>query len=144
MPTIRDTPLVGSAEAAKLLEIGPTNFSHLRKKMIDANDDNFPDPVQQLQCGPIWLEKDMLKFKKHYDARRRRVRATNGDAPVAETPAPKTSKAAKTPATKAPAAKETNGKARAPRAKSTSDKATATVTDIKPKRVLKVKQTASA
>jgi hypothetical protein len=99
--------LVGSAEAAKILEIGPTNFSHLRKKMIDAGDTNFPEPIARLQCGPIWQEKDMLKFKKHYDSRRRRVRS-NGDAPVAEqlpAEAPKATKA-RTPRNKATAAPE--------------------------------------
>ncbi len=116
--------LVGSAEAAKLLEIGPTNFSHLRKKMNDAGDTNFPTPIAQLQCGPIWTEKDMLKFKKHYDARRRRVRSTNGDATVeAEV---ETTKAPVKSAAKAP-------KSRTPR----KSAAKATVTPIKPK--LKVK-----
>lgn len=119
MPTIRDTPLVGSAEAAKLLEIGPTNFSHLRKKMEDAGDDSFPAPITKLQCGPIWVEADMIKFKKHYDARRRRVRS-NGDTAVAETPA-KTTRAAKP--TKA-VAKSAPAK---PRGKSAGK---ATVTDI--------------
>lgn len=135
MPTIRDTPLVGSAEAAKLLEIGPTNFSHLRKKMEDANDESFPTPITKLQCGPIWLESDMAKFKKHYDARRRRVRA-NGDEPAVEAP--------KAKAPKAPPIKTTAKPAPKAKAKAINDKATATVTDIKPKRVLKVKQTASA
>ena len=124
--------LVGSAEAAKLLEIGPTNFSHLRKKMIDAGDINFPEPVQQLQCGPIWLEKEMVKFKKHYDSRRRRVRTSNGDATAVETPAPKAAKVAKEPAPKTEPKQRTR--------RSTTDKATATVTDIKPKRNLKLKQ----
>lgn len=110
-------PLVGSAEAAKLLEIGPTNFSHLRKKLLNANDANFPEPIAKLQCGPIWLEKDMVKFKKHYDSTRRRVRSTNGDAPVVETPVP----------AKAPA------KPRAQRAKATNGKTPATVTELKPK-----------
>jgi hypothetical protein len=86
MPTTYD--LLGSAEAAKLLEIGPTNFSHLRKKMTDTNDEHFPTPVATLQCGPIWKRSDMDKFKKHYDSRRRRVR----QAPV-ETPAPTKAKA---------------------------------------------------
>ena len=89
MATIRETSVVGSAEAAKLLEIGPTNFSHLRKKMEAAGDDSFPAPTWKLQCGPIWLESDMLKFKKHYDSRRRRVRSTNGDATVTAPPAPR-------------------------------------------------------
>jgi len=126
MATIRDTPLVGSAEAARLLEIGPTNFSHLRKKMEDAGDDSFPAPITKLQCGPIWLESDMVKFKKHYDARRRRVRS-NGDAAA--------------PAAKAAPAKPTKTVAKnaaaKPRAKSAGKAtATATVTNIKPSKKL--------
>lgn len=131
MPSIRETPLVGSAEAAKLLQIGATNFSHLRRKLETAGDETFPQPITQLQCGPIWLKSDMDKFKKHYDGRRRRVRSTNGDAHVEETaPAPKT----KAPVKKAAAAKAE------PKARSARNKAEATVTDIaaKPKR-LKVK-----
>jgi hypothetical protein len=80
--------LVGSAEAAEILEIGPTNFSHLRSKMKAAGDDTFPAPIVDLRCGPIWKRSDILKFQKHYEARRRRVRSTNGDTATAvETPA---------------------------------------------------------
>jgi len=132
MPTTYD--LVGSAEAAKLLEIGPTNFSHLRKKMTDANDESFPAPVIQLQCGPIWKTSDMVKFKKHYDARRRRVR------PAAE--------AEQLPAKPAKASAAKNGAKPAPKTRTPRNKATTvpepesegTVTPIK--RVLKVKQPA--
>lgn len=131
MPSI--PTLVGSAEAAKLLDIGPTNFSHLRKKMEIAGDESFPQPVTQLQCGPIWRESDMVKFKRHYDSRRRRVRSTNGDA--AEAPAAKP--AAKTTKPAAKVAPKAAPKARAKRNGHSDDKAT--VTDIKPPRKLKVK-----
>lgn len=88
--------LVGSAEAAKILDIGPTNFSHLFKKMSIAGDESFPEPVQRLQCGPIWTKNSMVKFQKHYESRRRRVRSsTNGDATVVETPAAPVKAAAK-------------------------------------------------
>jgi hypothetical protein len=132
MPTTYD--LLGSAEAAKLLEIGPTNFSHLRKKMVDANDESFPAPVATLQCGPIWTRRDMDKFKKSYDARRRRVRpAANGDAATIET-------------TKAPAKASAAKPKAAPKAKprNTPNDKSATVTTIgsKPKRTLKVKTSA--
>src|SRR4029077_6187361 len=99
MPAIPN--LIGSAEAAELLAIGPTNFSHLRKKMDLAGDENFPRPVFDLRCGPIWRESDMVKFKKHYDSRRRRVRSTNGDAAVpVETPTKAAKAVAKTAAPK--------------------------------------------
>lgn len=98
MPKIE---FVGSAEAADLLEIGPTNFSHLRKKMEIAGDTSFPTPYVELRCGPIWTKTDMVKFKKHYDSRRRRVRSSNGDSAVVE----ETAKPAKATTTKAPAKK---------------------------------------
>jgi hypothetical protein len=127
MPSI--PTLIGSAEAAKLLNIGPTNFSHLRRKMEQAGDDSFPEPVTKLQCGPIWRESDMVKFKRHYDSRRRRTPATNGDAPA--TPAKATKQVAK-PAPAKPRSKATNGKA---------SSAKATVTDInkQPAKRLRVK-----
>jgi hypothetical protein len=134
MPTTPDYSgkFVGSAEAAELLDIGPTNFSHLRKKMADAGDENFPEPAMQFRMGPAWLKADMLKFKKHYDARRRRVRPTNGDAPVIETPVE----------TKAPAKAAAKAPAK-PRGKSTTEKAT--VTDIKAKpKLVRAKQPVSA
>ena len=137
MPTTYD--LLGSAEAAKLLEIGPTNFSHLRKKMVDANDESFPAPVAQLQCGPIWTRRDMDKFKKSYDARRRRVRpAANGDAATVETTKADAPKAAK-------AAKTSTAKPKAPaKPRNTPNDKTGTVTTIgsKPKRTFKVKTSA--
>ena len=87
-PTDYSEMFIGSAEAAKLLRVGPTNFSHLRKKMQDAGDENFPKPAIQFRMGPAWLKTDMLKFKKYYDARgdgrRRHARPEN---------APKTTKA---------------------------------------------------
>ena len=120
--------LVGSAEAASLLEIGPTNFSHLRRKMEEAEDANFPAPVIKLQCGPIWRKADMIKFKKHYDSRRRRVRSSNGDAPVVEQlPAAAPKATAKKSVAKTTAAK--------PRGKS-GGKATATEDKAPPKKLL--------
>jgi hypothetical protein len=122
-PRIREATAIGSAEAAELLEIGPTNFSHLRSKMEKANDESFPAPLWKLRSGPVWLLQDMIAFKKHYDSRRRRVRS-NGDAPVAEQLPASTPKAKKSVA-KTSAAK--------PRGKSAGK---ATVTDIgKPKKL---------
>lgn len=141
MPSI--PTLLGSAEAAKLLEIGPTNFSHLRRKMELAGDESFPEPITKLQCGPIWRESDMTRFKRHYETRRRRVRSTNGD--VAEAPAkaaPKAAPKASKAAAKTAEPKAAPAKARAKRNGHSDD--TATVTDIqtKPKR-LRVKSQAS-
>ena len=67
-----DDTLIGASEAAKLLGIGQTNFSHLQAKERKWEDSQFPEPIARLACGPIWLEADMLRFKEHYDARRRR------------------------------------------------------------------------
>jgi hypothetical protein len=136
MPTL---DLVGSAEAAKLLEIGPTNFSHLRKKMTDAGDESFPEPIAKLQCGPIWRLSDMNKFKKHYDSRRRRVRSSNGDATASSAPAPVKATKAVAKATKAVA--KTPAAKRTAKQRNTLNSKTATVATIgtKPKRTFKVK-----
>ena len=63
--------IVGCAEAAGLLGIGKTNFSHLRRKR-EGVDPAFPLPVIELACGPIWLHGDMVAFAAAYNARRRK------------------------------------------------------------------------
>jgi hypothetical protein len=106
-----------------------TNFSHLRKKMTDAGDESFPAPVIQLQCGPIWKTSDMAKFKKHYDARRRRTRTPSTEAPVAEQ-LPAKAKAAPVKASTAKAAAKTAPKTVGKRRNSKAGEDN--VTDIKP------------
>lgn len=127
MPT-RTYDLVGSKEAAQLLGIGSTNFSHLARKMREAGDTNFPEPVLQLAMGPLWERKAMEKFQKHYEARRRRVRSANGDTVTVETV--KATPAKKAAATKAPA-KKAAAKPRKTVAKGTE----ATVSPLRPKTI---------
>jgi hypothetical protein len=125
--------LVGSKEAAQALGIGPTNFSHLRKKMEIAGDESFPKPIVELGCGPIWRESDMLKFKKHYDSRRRRVRSSNGEVVATVEPAPVKKTAAKT-TTKA-TTKKVAGTPKNAVAKRKTGQTSASVTPIKGKKL---------
>lgn len=61
MPT--ELKLLGNAEAAALLGIGKTNFCHLRRKL----GAEFPVPVAELACGPIWHRDDIDAFRRtHY------------------------------------------------------------------------------
>jgi hypothetical protein len=96
--------IVGAAEAAEILGIGNTNFSHLRKHR-EGTDDAFPDPLVTLKCGPIWLRKDVEKYAKTFTPGRR---GSAAGAPVKKVaPAPKAvakkAPAKKVAATKAPA-----------------------------------------
>lgn len=80
--------IVGAAEAAEILDIGNTNFSHLRKQRAES-DDAFPEPLVTLKCGPIWKKSDVDKYAKTFTKGRR------GPKPSAETPAPRKKVAAK-------------------------------------------------
>jgi hypothetical protein len=90
--------IVGAGEAAEILGIGNTNFSHLRKNLA-GTPSSFPEPVVQLKCGPIWLKKDVEKYASSYSPRRRSAQAVTEEAPV------KKSVARKAVAKKAPAKK---------------------------------------
>lgn len=95
--------IVGSAEAAEILNIGPTNFAHMRKNK-SPEDGGFPEPVTQLRCGPIWLKRDVIKFEKSYTSGRSRSKVSE-DAPAPKKAAAKKSPAKKTVAKKAPSKK---------------------------------------
>jgi hypothetical protein len=62
MEITMELDLVGSAEAARMLGIGRTNFSHLRAKH-EGIDPAWPEPFQ-LACGPVWLAEDMRSYKR--------------------------------------------------------------------------------
>lgn len=98
--------IVGAAEAADILGIGNTNFSHLRKQR-EGKEDAFPDPLVTLKCGPIWLRKDVEKFAKTFTPGRRQS--------TAGTPVKKVAPAPKAVAKKAPAKKVAAKKAPAKR-----------------------------
>lgn len=92
--------IVGAAEAADILGIGNTNFSHLRKQRA-GTDNAFPEPATQLKCGPIWLKRDVDKYAKTFTPGRRPA-AVKEKAP--EKPAAKTADARKVAASKKVAA----------------------------------------
>ena len=48
--------LAGLAEVAGLAGVSRTRAGQL------ANHPGFPEPVQRLAMGPVWLESDVLKF----------------------------------------------------------------------------------
>lgn len=97
--------IVGAAEAAEILGIGNTNFSHLRKQR-EGTDDAFPEPDWQLKCGPIWKRSVVEKWAKSFTPGRRP--SSNG-AKVTKPAAKKVAPAKKAPAKKA-AAKKTVAK----------------------------------
>jgi predicted DNA-binding transcriptional regulator AlpA len=56
-PAIR-LDLVGAAEAATLLGIGRAALWERRK-----SHDNFPQPVAELRCGPIWFRWQIQSYQ---------------------------------------------------------------------------------
>lgn len=80
--------IVGAAEVAEILDIGNTNFSHLRKQR-EGTEDAFPDPLVTLKCGPIWLKKDALKFAKTFTKGRRPIKPHVSKPAVKKAPAKK-------------------------------------------------------
>ena len=58
--------VVGMAETAELLGISRTNFNQHRNRYKDREGGGFPDPIVDLQCGPIWLRKDIDAWSKKY------------------------------------------------------------------------------
>lgn len=96
--------IVGAAEAAEILGIGNTNFSHLRKQRA-GTDDEFPEPDWQLKCGPIWKRSVVEKWAKSFTpGRRGPAKGTPVKKAAAAPPAPTKKVAAKkVAAKKAPA-----------------------------------------
>lgn len=76
--------IVGAAEAAEILGIGNTNFSHLRKQR-EGTEDAFPEPDWQLKCGPIWKRSVVEKWAKGFTPGRR----SSSSAPAEKAPAVK-------------------------------------------------------
>ena len=56
-PSIR-LDLVGTAEAAELLGIGRAAFSERRRR-----HENFPAPVSELRCGPVWFRWQIEAYR---------------------------------------------------------------------------------
>ena len=63
-----DQPLVGASEAAELMGIELSTFSHLRRReAATENGSKFPKPVASLRCGPIWKTTEIQRFAKRYE-----------------------------------------------------------------------------
>lgn len=51
--------LVGTTEAAAILGVARQRVTSLWKE-----HPRFPEPVEELRCGPVWLEKHIREFAK--------------------------------------------------------------------------------
>ena len=103
-PAPGDQPLVGASEAAELLGVELSTFSHLRRRESNEAGSRFPKPLATLRCGPIWKTTEIQRFAKRYE------RPRPGPKPGAVTKLPvKRTRAVKV----APEAVAGNGKAKA-------------------------------
>ena len=106
--------LVGAAEAAEILEISSTNLAHHRSKLRAAGDDSFPVPAAELRMGPIWVKRDIERYKKSFETTRRR-RRTKAEVEAERAEKAQAKAAEVSPSTvgtsKAKSTKATNGKA---------------------------------
>jgi hypothetical protein len=59
---MRIPELCGTAEAAEILGVSRNTISTLRKNPRSGAP--FPEPVAELQCGPIWLKEDIVKYQE--------------------------------------------------------------------------------
>src|SRR5262245_8552049 len=59
-------PLVGASEAAAILDVELSTFSHLRRREANNEASKFPAPMAVLRCGPIWKTTDIVRFAKRY------------------------------------------------------------------------------
>jgi hypothetical protein len=101
-PEADSQPLVGASEAAEIMDVELSTFSHLRRREEAVEGSKFPKPVAILRCGPIWKTTDIKRFANKYVAPR------PGPKPAAEVAKPIKKVAA--PAKKVPAkAVATNG-----------------------------------
>jgi len=63
-------PLVGASEAAEIMNIELSTFSHLRKREEATEGSKFPKPLAVLRCGPVWKTADIKRFASKYTAPR--------------------------------------------------------------------------
>jgi hypothetical protein len=63
-------PLVGASEAAALMGVELSTFSHLRRREEAVEGSKFPKPLAVLRCGPIWKTSDIKRFAAKYTAPR--------------------------------------------------------------------------
>jgi hypothetical protein len=85
-------PLVGASEAAEIMNVELSTFSHLRRREEQTEGSKFPKPLAVLRCGPVWKTADIKRFATRY---------------VAPRPGPKPAAAPATPAKATKATKAT-------------------------------------
>lgn len=88
-------PLVGASEAAEMMGVELSTFSHLRRREAATENSKFPRPIAILRCGPIWKTNEIKRFATKYVAPR------PGPKPVGEPRKP--TKVVRQTLTKAPA-----------------------------------------
>jgi hypothetical protein len=69
-PGADSQPLVGASEAAEIMDVELSTFSHLRRREEQVEGSKFPKPVAVLRCGPIWKTTDIKRFASKYVAPR--------------------------------------------------------------------------
>jgi hypothetical protein len=122
-----DQPLVGASEAALLLGVELSTFSHLRRREAHEEGSKFPKPVATLRCGPIWKTSEIKRFATKYEKPR------PGPKPGAVTPLPtKRTRARKISAAAVAGNGKANGETKRVAKKTVAKKVPATV-----KRVVK-------
>jgi len=84
-------PLVGASEAAEIMNVELSTFSHLRRREEQTEGSKFPKPMATLRCGPIWKTADIKRFATRYVA----PRPGPKPAPATSAPAKPTKAAAK-------------------------------------------------
>lgn len=65
-----DQPLVGASEAAEIMEVELSTFSHLRRREEATENSKFPKPLAVLRCGPVWKTSEIKRFASKYEAPR--------------------------------------------------------------------------
>lgn len=63
-------PLVGASEAASMMGIELSTFSHLRRREEQIEGSKFPKPLAVLRCGPIWKTSEIRRFAARYTSPR--------------------------------------------------------------------------
>lgn len=63
-------PLVGASEAAEIMDVELSTFSHLRRREEQTEGSKFPKPLAVLRCGPVWKTNDIKRFAAKYVAPR--------------------------------------------------------------------------
>lgn len=75
-------PVVGTAEAAEILQVEPSRLGRWIRDMEDGKKTPIPEPVR-LKCGPVWFLEDIERAIPEVESRRRRkVEKSAGPEPA--------------------------------------------------------------